>query len=433
MQAVIMAGGKGTRMGSLSNDTPKAMLKIGNKPISLHQIECLKNAGITDIIFVIGHLGENIKNYYKNGKNFGVNISYFEETEPLGTGGALYYLKNTIKEDFIVLYGDVFIDIDFKKMINFHKNFKATATLFVHPNSHPFDSDIIICDSNNKVKKYLSKDGKREEYYTNLVNAGIFIFSNKIFKYILQPKKIHLDREIIIEMIENSENIIAYKSTEYVKDIGTLERYEIVNNDYKNKITHNRNLSNKQKCIFLDRDGTINKYVGFLTDINKMELLDRVSTAIKDINNSEYLCIVITNQPIIARGESSVGNLDLINKKMETLLGFDGAYINDLFYCPHHPHSGYDGEIKELKINCSCRKPNTGMIDEAIKKYNIDPQSSYIIGDSTLDIQLGKNTNIKTVLVNTGEAGKDSKYDVIPDIKATDLYDAIQKIFKRKV
>ena len=178
----------------------------------------------------------------------------------------------------------------------------------------------------------------------------------------------------------------------------------------------------------MDRDGTINEYVPFLSQKENFKLIPGVSEAIRKINSSEYLCIVVTNQPIIARGECTLDSLSEIHKHMETLLGNEGAYIDGLYYCPHHPDKGFEGEVPELKIKCDCRKPNTGMIKKASIDYNIDLNESIMIGDSTLDIKMAENAGIKSVLVNTGQKGLDGKYEINPDIIAEDLLDAINKI-----
>ncbi len=432
MKAVIMAGGKGTRISSITTDIPKAMMPIVGIPIILHQINCLKKSGINEIYVVIGHLGNVIKNYLKDGSDFNVKIKYIEESLPLGTGGALYYLKNYISDDFVFLFGDVFLSVDFNRMINYHCSKKSDATLFVHPNIHPYDSVLVNSDINGKIIDIDSKRTARDYDYKNNVNAGIFIFSPKIFNYVKEPVKTDLENNIIVPMINDGCNMFTYKSTEYAKDMGTPERYYDVNQDCESGLVEARNLSNPQKCIFLDRDGTINEYVGFLRKKEDMKLIPGVVEAIRKINNSEYLCIVVTNQPVVARGEVSFSELNNIHKKLETLLGNEGVYVDDIYFCPHHPHKGFDGEIPELKFECNCRKPNTGMIVEAAKKYNIDVENSWIIGDSTLDIMLGHNANMNSILVETGQAGLDGKFDVEPTEVAMDLNDAVEKIMVRK-
>ena len=434
MKAVIMAGGKGTRIASITNDEiPKPMLAIGGKTILEHQIECLKKSDIKEIIIVIGHLGDKIKSYFKDGNKFGIKISYYEESpnKPLGTAGSLYYLKSMIDEDFILIFGDVFLNVDFNKMAEYHHNNFADATLLTHPNSHPFDSDLVVVDD-GKVIGFDSKENNRNYDYKNLVNSGIYMFSPRVFDYISEPKKCGLEKDVIAKMITFGDKVCSYHSTEYVKDMGTPERYYSVNDDYVNGLCEHRNLSHKQKAIFLDRDGTINVHIPFLTNKNSFELIEGVSDAIKMINSSEYLCIVVTNQPVIARGECTFAELDEIHKRMETLLGRDGAYIDGLYCCPHHKDKGFPGEVPELKFDCDCRKPKIGMLLKAAKDYNVDLSKSIVIGDSTLDIKMAENAHMRSILVKTGQAGLDNKYNVTPNEVAEDLLSAVKLIIKEE-
>lgn len=434
MKAVIQAGGKGTRISEITGDViPKPMLEISGYPILYHQMMNLKKNGITDITVIIGHLGNVIKDYFGDGKQFGLNISYVEEDpeKPLGTAGSLYFLKDKLKENFVFLLADVFIDIDFEKMEQYHIANNADVTLLTHPNGHPFDSDLVV-EEGGVVKAFDYKSNDRTTYnYKNLVNAGVMIFSPSVFKYLTELRKYNYEKDIIVPLI-NEGKVVSYKSSEYAKDMGTPERYRRVQEDYNSGICDAKNLANKQKAIFLDRDGTINEYVGFLRKEEDFRLIPGVSEAIKKINNSGYLAIVVTNQPVIARGEVTEEELEEIHKKMETLLGLDGAYIDDIYYCPHHPDKGFEGEIPELKIECDCRKPKTGMLEKAAREHNIDLSSSIMIGDSTLDIKMAENVGMQSVLLKTGQKGEDGKYEVSPTLIAENLNDAIDDIFKSK-
>ncbi|MBQ3280057.1 HAD-IIIA family hydrolase [Candidatus Saccharibacteria bacterium] len=430
MKAVIMAGGKGTRVASITNDEfPKPMLKIDGIPILEHQIKCLKDNGIDDIIITVGHLGGVITDYFGDGSRLGVKIDYIfeDENKPLGTAGALYYLKGKINDDFVLVFGDVFFDVDFQKMIDFHKKNRAVATLLTHPNSHPFDSDLLVVNEDNVVIGFDSKENDRSTYdYQNIVNSGIYVFSPEILKVILEPMKMAIEKDVVANFIEKRK-VYSYHSTEYVKDMGTPERYESVNLDYKNKIPWARNLKNKQKCIFLDRDGTINEDRGYITDKKDLVLMDGVAEAIKRINSSEYLCIAVTNQPVIARGQCTVEGLNEIHKHLETLLGREGAYIDGLYYCPHHPDKGFKGEVLEYKIDCDCRKPKIGMVKKAAEYYNIDLESSYMIGDSWRDIEMGKNAKMYTYLIKNKKSRGDP-YLIMPDEQVDNLLEAVNKI-----
>jgi D-glycero-D-manno-heptose 1,7-bisphosphate phosphatase len=177
----------------------------------------------------------------------------------------------------------------------------------------------------------------------------------------------------------------------------------------------------------MDRDGTINKYVGFLRNIVDFELLPGVADTIKKINASGYLAIVVTNQPVIARGEVTIPELTEIHNKMETLLGAEGAYLDAIYYCPHHPHKGYEGEVPELKIDCDCRKPKPGMLLKAAEDFNIDLSRSWMIGDGENDIRAGKAAGCKTALLGSGEYSQDITVDSLYDFAEKILLEGVKK------
>ena len=303
--------------------------------------------------------------------------------------------------------------------------------MFTHPNSHPYDSGLIVADENGAVKQWLAKEDVRPLYYKNRVNAGLHVINPKILDMFgideerigsVDEKgnliKVDLDRQLL-KPLAGTGKMFCYDSPEYVKDMGTPERLYAVEKDFKEGTVHGKNLVNKQRAVFIDRDGTINKYVGFLTDIEDFELIDGVTDAIKKINSSGYLAIVMTNQPVVARGEVSFSELDQIHNKMETLLGKEGAYLDAIYYCPHHPHKGYEGEVEELKIDCECRKPKPGMLLKAAGDFNIDLTRSWMIGDGENDIKAGNAAGCRTILIGDSNFGQ--------DISAQNLYDAVNK------
>ncbi len=403
MKTVIMAGGKGTRIASVNSEVPKPMIPILDKPILEYQLDCLKAQGYTDIILVVGHLGHVIQDYFGDGSKFGVSITYVVETEPLGTAGALYLLKEQLTEDFLLLCGDIIFDIDLDRFVAYHKARGGIATLFTHPNSHPYDSGIIKADAQGCVTDWLHKEDERL-WYRNRVNAGLHMLSPRIFSGELfrELKKVDLDREVLKPLIRTGE-LYVYDSPEYVKDMGTPDRFYAVTEDIRSGKVQSKNLKHRQKCVFLDRDGTMNRYVGFLRNIDDFELLPGVAEAVKRINDSGYLAIVATNQPVIARGEVTEAELQEIHNKLETKLGEHGAYVDAIYYCPHHPHKGYAGEIPELKIDCDCRKPKPGMLLQAANDFHIDLSHSYMIGDSEADVECGNAAGCKSIRI--GENG----------------------------
>lgn len=429
--AVIQAGGKGTRMIELTEDKiPKPMLLLNGKPMIQYQIENLKEYGIRDICIITGHLGEKIEEYFGNGSELQVNISYIKENEPLGSAGALYYVKSIAgNKDVLLIFGDVMIELDWEKMISFHESKDALATLLVHPNAHPFDSDLIEISDDGKALSIDSKNNIRDYWYDNLVNAGIYILNNELLSSFKEAKKTDLEKDVLAPLMKGGR-IFGYRTPEYVKDAGTPERFKKCAEEQANGIWDKKCLKNKQKAIFLDRDGTINVFKGLINNDSLLELEEGVSEAIKLINASGFLAICVTNQPVVARGMCEIEDINYIHKKLKTLLGNDGAFLDDIIFCPHHPDKGFPEENPLYKIKCNCRKPATGMIDAMVAKYNIDVNASWMIGDSTLDIQLGKNASLKTVLLKTGQAGEDKKYDAKPDFVADDLLMAVECILQ---
>lgn len=430
MQAVIMAGGKGSRLAALTKDEiPKPMAPFLGKPLLAWQLEQLKRYGIDRVTLVVGHLREKIIDFFGDGSALGMHIDYVEEIEPLGTAGAFPLLLPHIASDhFLLLFGDIRFDIDILRMERFFLEKAADCLLFAHPNAHPYDSDLIVTDGENRVTGFDSKHNVRTGWQDNLVNAGIYILSRDMLRRVPKVKKTDFEKELLAPMAERGEAVFAYRSPEYVKDVGTVDRIRAAETEWKSGFPAKRNLGFPQRAVFLDRDGVINRYNGFVRTPEELELLPCAAKGLSRLNSSPYLALVVSNQPVVARGETSEAELTVIFNKMKTLLGREGAFVDDVFYCPHHPDSGFPGEIRELKIDCDCRKPKTGMLRRAAERYHLDLSACYLVGDTTTDIQCGKNAGVKTVLVQTGEAGQDRKYAVAPDIVAEDLADAAAKI-----
>lgn len=394
MKAVILAGGLGTRLKSVCENTPKPLIKLCEKPVLEHQINALKAEGITEFILVLGHLSEQIKAYFGDGKKLGVSISYYVESKPLGTAGALFKLG--LKEDFLLCNGDLIFNFSLAEMLSFHKEKNALATLLTHPNNHPFDSTLFLTDG-DVITGVLPKENKPFSY-ANLCNAGIGIISPELLEMYSFDDKADLDKEVITPAIKTGK-IYSYKTFEYVKDMGTPDRLKAVENDIKSGIVSKKHKKHTQKAVFLDRDGTINIHKGYVTKPCEIELIDGVCEAINKLHSFGFLVIIATNQPVIARGECTIEELTEIHNRIETLLGENGAFIDGIYYCPHHPDSGFPNEIKELKIKCDCRKPQPGLLLKAQKDFNIDLEKSYMVGDSLRDVEAGINAKCTPVFL----------------------------------
>ena len=434
MKTVIMAGGKGTRISSVASDIPKPMIKIDGVPVLEREICCLREQGFTDLILTVSHMSEQIIGYFGDGSRLGVNIEYFVEEQPLGNAGALFKLRDKLTEDFLLLNADAVFDIDFNRFVDYHRKKGGLVTLFTHPNSHPYDSGLLIADGDGTALKWLAKEDQRPQWYRNRVNAGLHVISPKALDMSGidadsvgtekdgKTVKVDLDRQILKPLCGTGK-MFCYDSPEYVKDMGTPDRYAAVCADFKNGVVQAKNLRSKQRAVFLDRDGTLNKYVGFLRNTDEFELVSGAAEAVKLINASGCLAIVATNQPVIARGEVTFDELAEIHNKMETLLGHEGAYLDGIYFCPHHPHKGYEGEVPELKIECECRKPKAGMLLKAAEDFNIDLSQSWMIGDGENDILAGKAAGCRTALIGNESFGQ--------DVTAETLTEAVKLILKQ--
>lgn len=442
MKTVIMAGGKGTRISTLFPDIPKPLIPIEDengisRPVLEWEIRGLVEQGFDEIILTVGYMAEKIEEYFGDGSRLGCRIAYWVEDVPLGNAGALIKYRSELGDQpFLLLIADAMFDVDFRRFTQFHKKHGGLVTLFTHPNSHPYDSSVLIADDKGAVLHWLTKEDTRPQWYKNRVNAGLQVIDPSVLDMTMQrtgltPEmigtedpygktiKVDMDRQILKPLCGQGV-MYCYDSPEYCKDMGTPERFYAVQSDFQHGTVKAKNLANKQRAVFLDRDGTINKYVGFLRSIDDFELLPGVADAVKLINSSGYLAIVITNQPVIARGEVTVPELEMIHNKMETLLGVQGAYVDGLYYCPHHPDKGFEGEIPELKFDCDCRKPKPGLLLSATHDFNISLEDSWMIGDGKNDVLAGKNAGCRTALIGEGDFGQ--------EVTADSLLEAVETI-----
>lgn len=416
MTAVILAGGRGTRIAPLYPGIPKPMIPLDGVPVLERQLRCLYGQGIREAVLVTGYLHQAAFDRFGDGERLGMRLTYIVEEEPLGTAGALYYLQKQLREDFLLINGDLLFEIDLARFRAAHRATRergGLATILIHPNRHPYDSALVETDTEGRVTGWLHREDPRQ-WYHNRVNAGVHMLSPELFPWLRGrglldgPRRLDLDREVLRPMIPQGL-LYAYDSPEYVRDMGTPERCREVEEDLR--LGRVQSLARPQRAVFLDRDGTINEDVGFLRREEQFRLLPGVAGAVALLNRMGWLVIVATNQPVIARGETTPEELDTIHRKMETLLGQEGAYVNAIYCCPHHPDKGFPGERPEYKIDCGCRKPKPGMLLEAADRFHIDLASSWMVGDSRRDMEAGRAAGCHTAGLR-GCAGERSFRDL---------------------
>jgi histidinol-phosphate phosphatase family protein len=429
MQAVILAGGKGTRLAkALGLSIPKPMAPVLGVPLLERTVRLLKEQGVKNIVLLVHHRADVVREHFGNGDKLGVSINLIQETTPRGTAGAMVDALPCLEEEFLVLYGDTLVDLDLRRIVDFHKAKQADISLFAHPNDHPHDSDLIEVDrdwSVTAVRAYPHPEGSE---YSNLVNAALYVMRRDLLAGEWPGGIIDIAKHGLPRWLEAGKRVFAYRGDGYIKDMGTPERLGKVEYDLQNGTVMRKSGRAPRSAVFLDRDGTLNVQKGHLARPDDLELFAGVGAAIRSLNHAGIPAIIITNQPVIARGEADFTDVNAIHRRLEHLLAKDGAFVDGIFYCPHHPDSGFEGERPELKIKCDCRKPSAGLVDMACKIFSIDRTTSWLIGDSGRDLECAKNAGLLPVLVRTGAAGRDVRSDVAPVFTDTDAPSAILKI-----
>jgi len=430
VKAVIVAGGEGRRIRSVARAMPKPLLDVGGRSIVEHQILLLKRYEINEIHLTVR--GRDLAVFRDNlggGESRGVRLRYHAEREPLGTAGGIAPILARLGKHFLVLYGDVMVNMDLGALVRFHRSKRAATTLVVHPSDHPLDSDLVELDDEGRIKVFRPKPRPASAWCRNVGNAGIYVVSQKLAEFISSGPSDFL-RDVFPRALAAGKAPYGYRTREYLRDIGTPQRLASVRADWATRRIERCHLDFALPAIFFDRDGTLCDIVPLLRQSRDVRLLPGAAEAIRRTNEAGYLAVVATNQPVIARGLCSLEELERIHAQLESLLCEQGARLDAVYYCPHHPDAGYPGEVPELKTACDCRKPEGGLVRRAARDLNIDLSRSAFVGDSTMDVECGKRLGLRTILIETGEAGRDGKYAARPDARCPDVADAVRSILQ---
>jgi mannose-1-phosphate guanylyltransferase/phosphomannomutase len=388
---VIMAGGQGTRIKEKFSDIPKSLIPIKNRTLLDYQIEHIRNFNDIDIHFCLGYKSDQILEELSKYK---LEFSYTVEKKPLGTYGALYNSKKYLNNNFFVLFGDIMTNFDlnfgFKVFDEKNSDFLVVSRF----SDHPEDSDLIEVDDNGRIKKIFRKKDLLIE--SPLAITGLFFGRRKNLKKYNKINKPDIFKHYFKENLKkyNIDNAI---SNAYIKDIGTVERYE------KEVNLIDKYLKPSKKYIFLDRDETIidnNEY----NTIKELNFKDGVLETIKKWQEKRYSIFLVTNQPGVAKGFCSINDVKNFHNVLQNNLIKNGLKpFNNIKFCPHHPDTGFENEILKYKIDCNCRKPSSGMVDEIITEFNISNDKSHFvfIGDTENDLLLSKNFKADFYLIKS--------------------------------
>lgn len=432
-QLVVLAGGFGTRLArEVGADVPKPMARVAGKPVLEHQLELAARHGFHDVRLLTHHRSEAIRRHFGDGSRLGIAARYHVEREPLGTAGAVLDALPELGDRFVVLYGDTLLDVDLDRFWRHHHEHGADVSLFVHPNDHPYDSDLVESDEAGWVRAFHPHPRPPDCWLPNRVNAALYVIERRALEpYAPPPAKQDFAHDLFPRMLADGARIHAYRSREYIKDMGTPERLARVEADLRSGLVERLSLRHPATAVFLDRDGTLNEEVNRVRALDQLRLLEGAGEAVRRLNRAGLLAVVVTNQPVVARGDCTEQELARIHAKLETLLGESGAYLDGLYHCPHHPDRGFPGERPELKIRCACRKPGTALLERASRELGIRVAGSWMVGDTSVDVQTARNAGLRAVLVRTGHGGTDRRHPVRPDYEFYDLAEAVDFVLDR--
>ena len=392
---VILVGGKGTRLGKLTKTTPKPLIKINNKPFLDILLSKLISYEFNTIYLLCSYKKEIFFKKYHQTLLHKSRIICIDEGKQKDTGGALYKIRNKIKNNFFLINGDSFLDIDFNLISKISLN-NAIGTIVTTDNKNYLKNDKM-----NNLKINNQNFIERSNYKTKLMNGGIYFFKKKIFNYVLN-KKISLENDILNKLIEKKKIKGIYSDNKFI-DIGSIKKL--------NLLKKNPHIFS-QRAVFLDRDGVINKLNpnGYILNFNQFKLLPGVGNAINFLNKSGYLVIVVTNQACVGKLKITEKKLNKIHEKMKRKIFLKNrGLINDIYFSPYYKYS----KKKKYRINLIDRKPNPGMILKAINKWNLRINDSFFVGDSISDYNAAKKIGLKFYYKDSGFLDKQIKKIVV--------------------
>jgi histidinol-phosphate phosphatase family protein len=429
-RAVLVAGGRGTRIRSLSGDLiPKALVPVAGEPIVFRQLRLLARYGVTQLLVLAGHLADELETRLTPyARSLGFEATYLVEDRPLGTAGGLAAAGPALSGgDFLVLYADIAADMDLSRLVALHRDRRAVATIVAHPNDHPQDSDLLDCDASGRVRRILGRRNRPAGWYRNMVPAAIYCCNPSLLDYIDAGVPQDFVQDVFPRILARGGLLVAYDTPEYLRDMGTPERYALVERDILSGRIDRMHWESRRPAVFLDRDGVLIPEPGGhgVVDLDQVELLPGAADAVRRINDAAALAVVVTNQPQVAKGFITEAQLETIHGKMETLLGREGAKLDRIFYCPHHPDRGHAGEVAALKIECRCRKPKPGMILEALERLPIALEGSCLVGDSWRDVGAGRASGVVMYGVRTGVGCRARAGGDRPDLVFSDVLEAV--------
>jgi histidinol-phosphate phosphatase family protein len=419
---VVLCGGKGTRLAPVLGDLPKVLAPLAGRPLLAHLLADLARAGARRVVLLAGEGGLVVSDAARALAPPGMQVQTLVETEPLGTAGALRSIEAQLPERFLLAFGDVYTCVDWRRLSSAALVSGGLGTLLVHRSSHPQDSDVVALDDHHRFVGWIGRGERRRRAVggSGLTNAAVGALHRDVLHRIPAGRPSDLTSEVLPPLVDARAPLFGYVSSEYVRDIGTPDRLAAVDADCRAGRTRLR-----AELVLLDRDGVIvDGERSPIRSPGSVHLLPGAADGIRLMNEAGIRVAVVTNQAVVARGHCSLTTLEAIHDRLHELLAAEGARLDALYFCPHHPETNWQEGARELRGPCPCRKPSTGMVEQALEESGIPPWRSVVVGDATIDLQLAANAGLPGIGLATGIAGRDGLHPARPTWQFDDLRSA---------
>jgi histidinol-phosphate phosphatase family protein len=407
--AVILCGGQGTRLAPAIGDLPKVLAPVADRPLLAHLLSKLARAGARRVVLLAGSGGEAVSEIAPTLAPPGLVVETIVERNPLGTGGALRSIESQLPERFLVLFGDIYATVDFRRLSDSALERGGLGTLLVHRSSHPEDSDVVAIDDAQRLISWMGRGPRRTSSAVGaaaLTNAAVSVLHRDLLRRIPSDRPSDLTAEVLPPLVDARAPLYAYVSSEYVRDIGTPERLRSVDADCRAGRT-----ALAAELALLDRDGVlVEEGPEPVVSPDGIRLLPGAAEGVRCLNEAGIRVVVVTNQAVVARGLCSPSTLEAIHGRLRDLLAAQGAKLDAIYHCPHHPETHWQEGPSALRGPCRCRKPSTGMVERALDETGVVAWRGVVVGDATIDLQLAANAGLAGICVRTGKGGDDGLY-----------------------